>query len=84
MWFFGEPFFFNSRIRTQTLQPASPRASLRPGHLMTVTATSTETLAKKSNITSIRLIHRVVEEVCAALPQTLRAFAEDVSLSLSV
>lgn len=41
---------------------------------MKVTTTSVDTLRETSNITSIRLINRVVE-VCAALPESLRAFA---------
>ena len=78
--------FFNNIIETKYLQSASLQASLREvgctelGHLMNAMAMSTDALARKSNITSIRLIKRVVKEVCAALPQTLRAFAEDVSL----
>lgn len=47
---------------------------------MKVTATSVDTLRKNSKITSIRLINRLVEEICAALPQSLRAFAENHSL----
>lgn len=47
---------------------------------MKMTATSLDNLRNKSNITSIRLIKKVVEEVCAALPQHLKETAEDRSL----
>ena len=43
---------------------------------MKVTATSADALVRKSNIISIRLINKVMKEVCAALPQTLIAFTE--------
>ena len=45
---------------------------------MKVTAKSADALARI--ITSVMLINRVVKEVSPALPQTLRAFAEDVSV----
>ena len=50
------------------------------GHLMKMTATSVDALKERSNITSIRLISRVVEEVCAALQQPLREFAKKRTL----
>lgn len=86
MWLFEEPLFFNNFLRTQTLQSASLRSSLREagctklGHLMKMTATSMDTLRARSNITSIRLINRVVEEVCTALPPSLRTYAETHAL----
>ena len=86
MWLFEEPLFFNTLIQTQTLQSASLRAYFREagctklGHLMKMTATSVDILRQRSNITSIRVINRVVEEVCAALPQPLRVFAQDHSV----
>ncbi|KAL7390493.1 hypothetical protein ABVT39_022210 [Epinephelus coioides] len=46
-----------------------------------MTATSVEALMEKSNISSVRLINKVVEEVCAALPQPLRVFVENCALS---
>ena len=39
--------------------------------------TSVDNQRNNSNITSIRLINKVVEEVCADLPQHLRETAED-------
>ena len=86
MWLFEEPLFYNDLIRTQTLQSASLRACLREasctklGHLMKMTATSVDALKERSNITSIRLISRVVAEVCAALQQPLREFAKNRTL----
>ncbi len=78
--------FFNSFLKTQTLQSASLRTSLREagcnklGHLLKMTATSVNTLRARTNITSIRLINRMVEEVHAALPQSLRTFAMNCAL----
>uniref|UniRef100_A0A8D3BRM1 Reverse transcriptase domain-containing protein n=1 Tax=Scophthalmus maximus TaxID=52904 RepID=A0A8D3BRM1_SCOMX len=86
LWVFEEPLFFSNFLRTRTLQSASLRANLREagctklGHLMRMTAASVNRLRETSNITSARLVHRVVEEVCAALPPTLRALAEDRTL----
>lgn len=51
------------------------------GHLLKMSAPSMDTLRQNANITSVRLINKVVEEVCAALPQPLRAFTEDRTLS---
>lgn len=45
------------------------------GHLIKMTATSVDTLRETNKITSIRLINRVVEEVCTALTQYLRELA---------
>ena len=47
---------------------------------MKMTATSVDALTERSNITSIRLINRVVEEVCTAQQQPLREFAQNRSL----
>ncbi|KAL7389733.1 hypothetical protein ABVT39_008789 [Epinephelus coioides] len=86
MWVFEEPLFLNSFIRTQTLQSESLRSSLteagctKLGHLMRLTSTSVDLLRERANVTSARLIHRVVEEVLAALPPRLRAFARDESV----
>lgn len=87
MRLFEEPLFYNTFIKTRTLQSASLRASLRIagctklGHLMKMTSTAMEALMERSNISSVRLINRVVEEVCAALPQPLRVFVENSALS---
>ena len=65
------------------MQSASLRTSLREagctklGHLMKMTV---DTLRMRSNITSVRLINKVVQEVCAALPQNLRVVAESRTL----
>ncbi|KAJ3599425.1 hypothetical protein NHX12_033388 [Muraenolepis orangiensis] len=86
MWVFEEPLFFNGLLRARTLQSASLRTSLREagctkvGHLMKAKATSLETLRRRSNTSSIRILDQVVKEVCAALPESLRAFAEDADL----
>jgi len=86
MWLFEEPLFFNKYTKTQTLQSDSLRTKLKEagctklGHLMKVTGTSMDAQRKNSNITSIRLFNRVVEEVCASLPQPLRTFAENRTL----
>lgn len=45
-----------------------------------MTATSADALRARSNITSVMLINRVVVEVCAALPQSLRIFAQSCTL----
>ena len=47
---------------------------------MKMMTTSVDNLRNSSNITSIRLINKVVEEVCAALPLHLRETAEDRTL----
>ncbi|KAJ3605666.1 hypothetical protein NHX12_027711 [Muraenolepis orangiensis] len=86
MWVFEEPLFFNVLLRARTLQSASLRTSLREagctkvGHLMKAKATSLEALRRRSNTSSIRILDQVVKEVCAALPESLRAFAEDADL----
>ncbi|KAJ3608922.1 hypothetical protein NHX12_023450 [Muraenolepis orangiensis] len=86
MWVFEEPLFFNGLLRARTLQSASLRTSLREagctkvGHLMKAKATSLEALRRRSNTSSIRILDQVVKEVCAALPESLRAFAEDADL----
>ncbi|TKS66148.1 putative 149 kDa protein ORF 2 [Collichthys lucidus] len=86
MWLFEEPLFFNNFIRAQTLLSASLRVSLREagctklGHLIRMTAGSVDTLRERSNITSKRLISRVVEEVCAALTPSHRAFVKSTAL----
>ncbi|KAJ3595663.1 hypothetical protein NHX12_004966, partial [Muraenolepis orangiensis] len=83
MWVFEEPLFFNGLLRTRTLQSASMQTSLREagcttvGHLMKAKATSLEALRRRSNTSSIRIL---VKEVCAALQESLRAFAEDADL----
>lgn len=82
-WLFEEPLFFNNFLRTRLLQSASLRSNFcevgctKLGHLMKMTATSVNSLRARSSISSARLIHRVVEEVCAALPTPLRALAVD-------
>ena len=86
MWLFEEPLFFNNFLGTRTLQSASLRASLREagctklGHLMKMTAISVDVLRVRSNITSSRLIDRVVKEVCAALGPPQRTLVENRSL----
>jgi len=47
------------------------------GHLvkMTSTASGVDAFRQNINITSVRMTDRLVEEVCAALPQHLRADA---------
>ena len=83
MWLFEEPLFYNPFIETQTLSSASLRSSLREagcvkvGHLIKTTATSVATLGQMANIKSSRLLSRVVEEVGAALPASLRTFISD-------
>ena len=83
MWLFEEPLLFSDLLKTQTLQFASLRAKFRVagctklGHLLRMTATSDDALRDSSNITSSRIINRVLEEVCAALPPLLRTFMED-------
>ena len=47
---------------------------------MAMTVTSLDNLRYKSNITSIRLINKVVEKFCAALTQHLRETVEDCML----
>uniref|UniRef100_A0A3Q3ERM5 Reverse transcriptase domain-containing protein n=1 Tax=Labrus bergylta TaxID=56723 RepID=A0A3Q3ERM5_9LABR len=77
MWIFEEPLFFNDFIRTPTLQSASLRASFREagctklGHLVRLTL---DALKERTNITSSRVVERVVEEVFAALPVKLVTF----------
>uniref|UniRef100_H3C2D2 BTB domain-containing protein n=1 Tax=Tetraodon nigroviridis TaxID=99883 RepID=H3C2D2_TETNG len=87
MWVFEEPLFFNSFLREENEAPrqsASLRARFRAagctklGHLMAPSCL--ENLRMKSNITSVRLFNRVVEEVSGALPQNLREFAGDAFL----
>ena len=51
---------------------------MKLGHLM---KTSIPHLAERINIRSNRLLLRLVEEVCASLPEVLRAFAEDRTIS---
>ncbi|KAJ3590378.1 hypothetical protein NHX12_008329 [Muraenolepis orangiensis] len=86
MWVFEEPLFFNGLLRARTLQSASLRTSLRQagctkvGHLMKAKAKSLEALRRRSNTSSIRILDQVVKEVCAALPESRRAFAEDADL----
>lgn len=60
MWLFEEPLLFNNFLRTQTTQSTRLRARMR----------------MRSNITSVRLINKVVQEVCATLPQNMRVLAE--------
>ncbi|KAJ3591571.1 hypothetical protein NHX12_006704 [Muraenolepis orangiensis] len=47
---------------------------------MKAKATSLEALGRRSNTSFIRILDQVVKEVCAALPESLRAFAEDADL----
>ncbi len=78
--------FFNSFLRTQILQPASLWASLREasctklGHLMRLTASTLDVLRERGKITSIRLINRMVAEVCTALAQHVQQFVRDQTL----
>jgi len=82
MWLFEEPLFFSNYTETQTLQSASLRTRLREagctglGRLMRVAGTPVDAQRKNSNIACVGLFNRVVEEVCAALPQPLRTFAQ--------
>ena len=84
MWLFEEPLFGNSFVTSQVLSCVSMRSRLREagcvklGHLM---KTSITHLAELFNVRSNRLLIRLVEEVCASLPEVLRAFAEDLTLS---
>ena len=86
LWLLKEHLFFNSFISTRILLSASLQTNLRGagctklGHLMKMMTTSVDNLRNSSNITSIRLINKVVEEVCAALPLHLRETAEDRTL----
>uniref|UniRef100_A0A671WHQ0 Reverse transcriptase domain-containing protein n=1 Tax=Sparus aurata TaxID=8175 RepID=A0A671WHQ0_SPAAU len=83
MWLFEEPLFFSDLLKSKTLQSASLRAKFREagctklGHLLKTTATSVDAPRDNSNITSSRIINRVLEEVCAELPPPLRTFVED-------
>lgn len=61
MRLFEDPLDLNSFPRTQTMQSAS-----QP---------SVDALRTRSNITSVRLVNRAVEEFRAALPLNLRMFA---------
>ena len=76
--------FGNSLINSQVLSSVSLRSRLREagcvklGHLM---KTSITHLAELLNIRSNRLLLSLVEEVCASLPEALKAFAEDRTLS---
>ncbi|KAJ3612977.1 hypothetical protein NHX12_019234 [Muraenolepis orangiensis] len=47
---------------------------------MKAKATSLEALRRRSNTSSIMILDQVVKEVCAALPESPRAFAEDADL----
>ena len=84
MWLFEEPLFGNHFISSQVLVSVSLRSRLREagcvklGHLM---KTSIPHLAEWINIRSNRLLLRLVEEVCASLPEVFRAFAEDCTIS---
>lgn len=83
-WLFEEPLISNSFITSQVLSSVSLRSKLREtgcmklGHLM---KTSIPHLAGLLNIRSNRLLLRLVEEVCASLPEALRAYAVDRTLS---
>ena len=84
MCLFEEPLFGNNFITSQVLCSVSLRSRLREagcvklGHLM---KTSIPHLAERTNIRSNRLLCRLVEEVCASLPEVLTAFAEDRTIS---
>ena len=84
MWLFEEPLFGNNFITSQVLCSFSLRSRLREagcvklGHLM---KTSIPHLAERTNIRPNRLLCRLVEEVCASLPEVLRASAEDRTIS---
>ena len=70
VWLFEEPLFLNSFMSTQTLMSAILWANLsgagctKLGHRIKMTATPFDNLRNNSNITFIRLINKVVEEVC--------------------
>ncbi|XP_075888844.1 uncharacterized protein LOC142892515 [Nelusetta ayraudi] len=82
-WLFEELLFFNDFLTTRSLQSASLRSNLREagctklGHLMRMAVGSMDVLREKSNINSIRLLQKVVDEVCASLPSHLRIFAQN-------
>ena len=83
MWLF-ESLFGNNFITSQVLCSVSQRSRLREAgcvKLGRIMKTSIPHLAERINIRSNRLLLRLVEDVCASLPEVLRAFAEDRTIS---
>ncbi|TWW77691.1 Transposon TX1 uncharacterized 149 kDa protein ORF 2 [Takifugu flavidus] len=84
MWIFEEPLFGNSIITSRVLSSASLRSRLRDagvvklGHLL---KTSVPDLSDRLNMRSSRLLLQLVREVCASLPEALRVFVLDPSVS---
>lgn len=72
---------FIKYLCVQVCKPGSDRGGgIKLGRLLNMSATSMDTLGQNA-ITSVRLINKVVKEVCAALLQPLRMFAENRTLS---
>ncbi|TWW74457.1 Transposon TX1 uncharacterized 149 kDa protein ORF 2 [Takifugu flavidus] len=84
MWIFEEPLFGNSIITSRVLSSTSLRSRLRDagvvklGHLL---KTSVPNLSDRLNMRSSRLLLQLVREVCASLPEALRVFVLDPSVS---
>ncbi|TWW53858.1 Transposon TX1 uncharacterized 149 kDa protein ORF 2 [Takifugu flavidus] len=84
MWIFEEPLFGNSIITSRVLSSTSLRSRLRDagvvklGHLL---KTSVPDLSDRLNMRSSRLLLQLVREVCASLPEALRVFVLDPSVS---
>ncbi|TWW77612.1 Transposon TX1 uncharacterized 149 kDa protein ORF 2 [Takifugu flavidus] len=84
MWIFEEPLFGNSIITSRVLSSATLRSRLRDagvvklGHLL---KTSVLNLSDRLNMRSSRLLLQLVREVCASLPEALRVFVLDPSVS---
>lgn len=84
MWLFEEPLLGGKLITSQALTSVSLRTRLREagcvklGHLVKI---SIPHLAELTHIRSNRLLLRLVEEVCASLPEGFRSFVKDRSLS---
>lgn len=84
MWLFEEPLFHNDLVFSNSLTSPSLRSRQREadcvklGHLLKTPAVR---LGEASGVRSSRLLHWLVEEVCASLSGPHRAFAENHSLS---
>ncbi|TWW81732.1 Transposon TX1 uncharacterized 82 kDa protein ORF 1 [Takifugu flavidus] len=84
MWIFEEPLFGNNIITSRVLSSTSLRSRLRdagvmkPGHLL---KTPVPDLSDRLNMRSSRLLLQLVREVCASLPEALRVFVLDPSVS---